>query len=877
MADPPFQPPDAAARRAAADPSRNVVLRASAGAGKTTVLTDRYIRLVECGVPPRNILALTFTRKAAQEMKDRIVAALGSTERRRALAGRADLAEVNISTLDAFTLGLIREFPLDAGVAPGIEVLDERSIPVVQEEAVRRVFSGATGLDREALGALPLLLDRSAAQVERAVRSYLDRRLVWRRNFEEKAHEIRPRPAPCLKVFFREVASSCERLRTAGDAAGIPLSARLALRLEEQDSARDALDREALEGFSRLKTPPKTLPKDLHRDYRAVAARVREFRSRWLDFMNERAFGPVWEVFQAVEAEYQRLKRESRVMDFDDLTLAATRLLEELGEFSASRFRLEARYHHLLLDEFHDTSDHQWELLRAIIRPWTEGMGLAAEEVRRVTGGRLSRPTIFVVGDHKQSIYRFRDARVEILGRAEKEIRALTDPAGERRPRVVLRWNFRSVQRLRRFFNSASRRIAEAPGADPQEDWAFRYDDDDFLPEDEGPTDREPGRRSALSVAVAETHEQAAERIAHRIHGLIEEDGVRPETIAILARTTPKLPTYRAAVERLGIPTYLMKSAGFFDTPEVRDLRALSRFLARPHSDRRAVELLRSRFFALPGDDLARLRRASPAATPFADLLRSGGEDLPPDLDGESAARLRKAGSTVSPWILLTRRLPPSRVAARVLDDSRYVERAEAAAAVPHEGRQQAANVRKTLRLLRGFERGGFAGMERIAERLAAAAAGDATHAPLEAAGAVQALSIHAAKGLEFDHVFLVDCGGAGRGDSGIPRVRESGAGRWSIALIRDASPWKLDDGGRAESEERRCLYVAMTRAKQSLSLSWTTRFTKAGAPWKPRGLAAFLPGDLFRAASETARDPVPAVRWEGHDLEVLPAPESGR
>ena len=98
-------PPDRAAREAAADPARNVVLRASAGTGKTTVLTQRYLRLVECGVPPRNILALTFTRKAAQEMKDRIVAELGSAERRRALAGRGDLAEVNIATLDAFTLG----------------------------------------------------------------------------------------------------------------------------------------------------------------------------------------------------------------------------------------------------------------------------------------------------------------------------------------------------------------------------------------------------------------------------------------------------------------------------------------------------------------------------------------------------------------------------------------------------------------------------------------------------------------------------------------------------------------------------------------------------------------------------------------------------
>ncbi len=874
-------PPDASARRAAADPSRNVVLRASAGTGKTTVLTDRYIRLVECGVPPRNILALTFTRKAAQEMKDRIVGELGTGDRRRALAGRTDVAEVNISTLDAFTLGLIREFPLDAAVSPGIEVLDERSMPVMQQQAIRRVFSGATGFDRETLGMLPLLLDRSRGQVEQAARTYLQRRLVWRKRFQEKAVEAEGRPlpkAPCLRNFFQEAASSCERLRTAGREAGFPLPARLALRLAKQDSARDALDREALERFFPVnrKTPPKNLPKGLRRDFRTVAARVREFRSRWLDFLNERAFEPVWELFQAVESEYQRLKRERGVMDFDDLTVTATRLLAGLGEFSASRFRLESRYHHLLLDEFHDTSDAQWELLRTVIRPWTAGMGLTAEEVQRVTRGRLSGPTIFVVGDHKQSIYRFRDARVEILGRAEAEIRRLRDPAGEPDPRVVLRWNFRSTRRLRRFVNSASRRIAAPPGGESAADWAFRYGEDDFLPEAEGPEDRaaegDPIGRPALSVAVGETHESVAECVAHRIRALVE-NGAREESIAMLARTGTKLSLYREAVERLGISAYLMRGAGFFDTPEVRDLRALLRFLARPHSDRRAVEMLRSRFFALSGEDLARLRLASAAATPFSDLLRSGGETQPPGLEAACAGRLRDAGGAAAPWILLTRRLTPSRAVIRVLEETRYSARVLAAARRPHEGRQQAANVAKTLQLLRSFEKEGFASMERVAERFESAADGDSTHAPVEAGGAVQTLSIHAAKGLEFEHVFLVDCGSSGRGDSGIPRVRESGSGRWSIALIRDAAHWKLDDGGRAESEERRCLYVAMTRARRTLSLSWTTKFRKDGTPFKPRGLAALLPADLFAAASATVRDPKPALVWEGHPIEVLPPP----
>lgn len=872
-------PPDLEGRRAAADPRRNVLLRASAGTGKTTVLTERYVALVEAGTPPRNILALTFTRKAAQEMKDRILAELGKTHRRLALAGRTDIAEVNISTLDAFTLGLIREFPLDAGVSPGVEVLDERSMPVVREEAIRRVLSGVTGFDREVLGSLPVLVGRSRGEVARAVRNYLDRRLTWRQYFEEKARTARDRPAPappCLRSFFRPVAAACERLRDlAPDAPrGIrmPLAVRLALALEDQGSSRDALDREALESCFpvRLKNPPRGFPAELREDYAAVAARVKAFRSAWLDSLNERAFGPVWQLFQAAEKEYGRLKAERGVMDFDDLTEAATRLLSGLGEFSASRFRLEARYHHLLLDEFHDTSDPQWRLLQAVIRPWGEGMGLAAEEVQRVTGGRLSRPTIFVVGDHKQSIYRFRDARVEILSRAETKIRALGVPRDAVFP--SLEWNFRSHHLLRRFVNSAARRIAEDSKADPGADWAFRYDhENDAFREDAGPGERRLSGRGALSVAIAGTHEETAARLARRIEALVTEDGVRPEEIALLARAGTRLPIYRTAVEERGVPTYLLKGAGFFNTSEVRDLHALCRFLARPHSDRRAVELLRSRFFALPGEDLVCLRRHGPSGAPFADLLLAGGKGLPPDLDPVLRERLGEAAAHAAAWLRIARRLSPSRTVARILDETRYVPRAAAAARNHYEAAQQAANVTKGLQLLQSFERGGFATFEEVAERLAAAADGDATQAAVQAKGAVQALSIHAAKGLEFDHVFVVDCGGRGGRDTGIPRVVESEGGVWNIALVTDATAWQIKDGGRAESEERRCMYVAMTRARDTLTLSWKTRFKKDGAP-DGRDQPRYLPAGFATAAALAMKKERESFNWEGHAIEVLPS-----
>ena len=133
---------DAEARRDAVDPARNVVLEASAGTGKTRVLVDRYVNLLRAGVDPRNILAMTFTRKAAAEMRERILrtlreAAEHSPEddaRWRELRDR--LNDIAISTIDAFCLSLLREFPLEADLDPGFDVADETEVPRLIDESL---------------------------------------------------------------------------------------------------------------------------------------------------------------------------------------------------------------------------------------------------------------------------------------------------------------------------------------------------------------------------------------------------------------------------------------------------------------------------------------------------------------------------------------------------------------------------------------------------------------------------------------------------------------------------------------------------------------------------------------------------------------------
>lgn len=182
------QPKDAddRARSFAVDPRRNVVLEASAGTGKTRVLVDRYMNLLRGGVDPANILAITFTRKAAAEMRQRILAriheaALPATDdaaRWRDLQERA--GEIAIGTIDAFCLSLLREFPLEADLEPGFTMADETEIPRLVEQALDRGLRICRGIAREQEPVALVFAQLTERNIRRGLEALLNRRLVAR-------------------------------------------------------------------------------------------------------------------------------------------------------------------------------------------------------------------------------------------------------------------------------------------------------------------------------------------------------------------------------------------------------------------------------------------------------------------------------------------------------------------------------------------------------------------------------------------------------------------------------------------------------------------------------------------------------------------------
>ena len=868
-------PPDQAARDFAIAPENDVVLEASAGTGKTRVLVDRYVRLIEKGVDPRHILAITFTRKAAAEMRERVLAAL----RRRAAEGGLDparwralqqrISEIQISTIDAFCFSLLREFPLEAGVEPGFDMADETEMGRFAREAMDRALRVTRSLLPED-EALRLLFTRVRGNVLRsAVEEMLDRRHVALPAVATFVQRSSAASAPEIVDAFldrlrRLLAGSPHRTALLDCGPDAPefrwLHADLTS-LDELSSgtmARVQQLRRRLErcfltgkGTPRLRTSFKPqqfttkLAKDQHEKAMvALAPDIKDLLESLETAVNALLARGLLRLLTIASGLYESLLEDHALLDFAGMLDKAVDLLSRQEEFARSRLKLQARYHHVLVDEFQDTSRLQWRLVELLVDACGEGEGVS------------DAPTsIFIVGDRKQSIYRFRHAEVTLLDDAARKISALRPG---RTVRQAITASFRAVPELLSFVNALSDSMVST-GELPEK---FTYTDRDRFPAPSiGPgalRDGEP----VLGIVAETTMAQCASAVAAEIERLVGRALVRdrhgptrlarPDDIAILFRVRAGHQLFETALESRNIRTYVYKGLGFFDAPEVQDLQALLRVLAEPDSDLRAAEFLRSRFVRLSDVGLTALAPSFSEA-----LLASSAPKL--DALGSTDRRLIDAARlNLAKWLQLADRLPPSEVVDTVLSDSAY--------AFEMRGRrldQSRENVKKVRSLIRRVESRGYATIGRIAEYFETLRAGDESHAILEASGCVNLMTMHAAKGLEFPIVFLVNLQAPGRGRSGGLSIIERGPdGEPEVAFTSNEAT-KLEDE-RDTEELRRLMYVGVTRARDRLYLAAQVdgrgELRRSG-----RSLANLLPssiGALFHdAAADLKRS---EVVWSG-------------
>lgn len=806
--------PFTAEQRAAIEHPGGLLLTANAGSGKTSVMAERFVRAVlHEGVDVARILSITFTEKAAAELKERVrrrFEALDEPERARATEGAW------VSTIHGFCARLLRTHPLAAGIDPRFTVLDEH--------AARQLAAGAFDAALDALveehgeAALELVAAYRPGDLRTAI---LDVHGELRSRGQEEPTLPSPHPAPLepnrAKLAIARVQAEAE-VAVARDGKSV-FRARLALAECEQLLERVAAATAADPGFA--PRPGEVARLALPRNGRALAGEGCEgYRAALADYVDACADAHAVPVHGLLDAllrgfarRYAEAKHGASAVDFEDLELRANRLLREHEELRA---RYAERFVHVMVDEFQDTNPLQLELLE------------------RIAGERL-----FTVGDELQSIYGFRHADVELFRRRRKAL-AARDAAAS------LATNFRSHAEILQTLN-----VAFAP----------RFGDS-FTPLVAGRTEREgtlvpEGPRVELVVVDARAEWESAgllpegmaapaplwriaegRVLAARVRELLD-GGRAAGDVVLLLRATGDLAVYERALTDLGIPTYVIGGRGYWSQQQVRDLVAYLGVLANPRDGVALQTLLASPLVGLSSDGLVQVVAAARATRregepPDPWWVLTEGRDLlarlaPPD--AAHVAELRE-------W------LPAERAAAPRHSLESLLDRVLARTGYDVEllrlpgGARRLANVRKLMRLAREYEAdegrdlrgfvdmvvelgGGLDGREQDRE----------SEAPVEgeALDAVRLMTIHRAKGLEFPVVCVADLG-RGSPSAGSDLVRVGKDGRVGIKLkaldgapARPALAYRAigDARARAESdEEARLFYVAMTRAREQLILS---------------------------------------------------------
>ena len=494
----------------------------------------------------------------------------------------------------------------------------------------------------------------------------------------------------------------------------------------------------------------------------------------------------------------------------------------------------------MLVDEFQDTSRAQWELVAHLVRSWGEGLGASADALP---------PSIFIVGDRKQSIYGFRDAEQAAFDDAACFIDALR-PDGK--PRQAISVNFRADPALLAFVNEVFGEIDRVEGTvTASRRDRFRFDHIDRFPHtDRQVTPLEP----PLGLVVGETVGAAAGAVADEVARLLagaticdRQTGLprqaKPADVAILFRSRDSHREFEAALVSRGVSTYVYKGLGFFEADEIQDLVALMRFLADPTSDLQAAAFLRSRVIRLSDNGVTQLAPAIAAAV--------AGETPPGAwfvLSEEDQTVLARTRTAVARWLTWVDRMPPAELLDAILHETAYAFEWRGPRRL-----QARENVKKLRGLVRRIQNRGYATLARIAEHLDRLAVGDESNAAIDAVDAVSLMTVHAAKGLEFPIVFVVNIGRGTGGVRAAIRVAADAAGEASVAIADYQSEADEDSTAREREETKRLLYVALTRARDRLYLSATV---EDGICRMGRGsLSEVLPRSLTATLSRVAGD----------------------
>ncbi len=816
----------------------NLVVVAGAGSGKTFVLVERYLALLDAHPdwPLNALVAITFTQKAAQEMRDRV---------RQHLQRQADEAEgedaarwanrlaamdsARIDTIHGLCATILRANAAEAGVDPGFEVLDEIEAGVLLDAAIDDAFRSLAPDDS--------LLDLFTEYGSTPIRAEL-KQLV--------TAELPDLPSDLFTEWlvqwvndangwihnFKTQSSASERFEPLGQDA---LSERWQICndaldwFDDQTTHHRVIDSiQALERIAALKLPGRVSGDwgEAGEDAKASLKSIRDLAKATLDAIgdppgkdDERAarLMPLWfDLTRRVKTTYRIAKDEQAALDFDDLEMLTRNLLQD----DAVRARyLGAEFKHVLVDEFQDTNAAQWAIIQRIADPALPGC-------------------LFVVGDPKQSIYGFRGADVRVFEQVRAELRRIGGVE------IDLSTSFRTHRRLIERFNNLFAQILVRDENSPVNEYKVVYSNGMQAARSDAPSDapplelllfdksyltpQPPLHRARGSDEEITVREWEARAIARRLKQMAEEERrpifdrraqiVRPMSYgdaALLFQATTHLTIYEEALKAEQIPYLTVAGTGYYNRQEVWDLLNLLRALYNPADQLSLAAALRSPLFGLSDDALLALRliednEGKPIplwdALDQADFVPSGEIALVYFARDTLRDLRRKAGRvTIADLLRLA------------LDQTGYLA---VLTGLP-DGKRLRGNVEKLIDKAETSGRLTLSAFTRYLKDMSEIETREG-EAPLASEGVVQLMTVHKSKGLEFPVVMLVNAdyqryGGASGLVNGLACKAYDGEKIVSTYAHQRAEKLAYL---REEAERLRLLYVAATRAQDYLLIS---------------------------------------------------------
>jgi len=816
-------------RTVALERGRDIVVTAGAGSGKTRTLVARYACLLADGLSPRRVVAVTFTEKAAREMRSRVREGLGELvqkaeddlERQAWLNLNSQIDSARIGTIHSLCAEILRAHPAEAGVDPRFDVLDEGLSATLRVQVLNDTLNTLVGSPEYTL----LFKILGTSSLQELLDTLLKRRLEAQESFQQNVDGEKTiiqfitnmLSSPLLADPIAELRGMTATV-LAND-AGDKLTNMVKVLLQLWSEAESALeDGDGIACAEKLfQARRENMLGTIGSKSSKAKESVKALKNAYDEMLNpiigganskdvppsresETSFAQIQPLvrsaFEILHQGYISSLAQRHALDFDDLEYGAAQLLKR----DDIRTRWQGELDALLVDEFQDTNARQREIVEAL-------------------AGKAGH--LFVVGDARQSIYRFRRADVTVFRAIQQKVES------EGGLVMDLDVTYRAHEPL---LDTMSDILSTVMGN--TEDPTRPY----YVPFSPLTASRKdvPAHISGTHVELvigmgedtAAARPIAAQALASRLLELKKTEQIKNwDDVALLFRASTGFAYYEDAFEEMGIPFVTVAGRGFYDRPEIRDILNILRALADPADDLAMAGLLRSPAFGLTDATLYQLRWQGTQTIPYWTALQ-GDLSL---LEVSDQSRARSVSGILNQLFPLVDRTPVAELLKRVVDLTDY----RAVLASDDSSGSNGRLWRNLDKLQTDAQTSGRVNVRDFLDYLATlndagAREGEAT---AETQGAVRLMTIHKSKGLEFPVVVLADAGREPRSVSEsaylLPELGFSFKLEDSSMLYR-LSKWQDKQQGDAES--LRLLYVALTRAKDKLLISGHAAPARSGS-----------------------------------------------